>query len=270
MFPQVVKRIADFSISNGIRPQIITGGFWVRSSSKSIVALLERIGSVTFSYDRFHSEIDRSALMKQVGNLLDRNVSCAFQIVHDTKKPEFTEHFVAELEKTFGIDVPYHIAPLSPVGRAGVVNPPSTSEMFDTSMPCITATWPVISYTGNIVACCNQEAVDAVSPPPHLLLGDVASSSHADVIAQLESRAELRAVRGCGPISFVNSITRLSQNYCHSCLTFEASSRSKTAIEEIASSPLCQAVSNYLPAIAQSAAETEIGNVSKYVRQERE
>jgi hypothetical protein len=87
--------------------------------------------------------------------------------------------------------------------------------------PCAMAAWPVVTDDGTITACCNQDVVDGVARPDHLLLGHAARHGWPEVSERTRSSPVLRMVRTLGPRGLdaraAAAEARPLADYCGSC-----------------------------------------------------
>lgn len=195
-----VERLAKTARGWGAAPHLITGGYF--ANSRALPRLLEgplrQMSTVTFSWDRFHAEflaVDR--LKRAIRWMHDRGIEAAVQFTR-TVAPDDT---LAELRATFPA-LRILTTDLVHLGRAADSGL-TTKAHGNADVPCIVASWPVISYFGHITACCNQDLVDArpADVPEHLLLGRVATSSWDEVVARRADSALLAHVETLGPAS---------------------------------------------------------------------
>jgi pyruvate-formate lyase-activating enzyme len=216
----LLRRLAGQARAVGARVYVITGGYWVARPPRAVQDALEAVDILTFSYDRFHApEVPRPALFDAIAEARRRGISVAIQTVRDPAAPEFTDEFLADVGARFDGDVPVFVSGLSPYGRAHELGRGSVDDSGH-DCPCLVASWPVIAYTGWIVACCQHEVVDSISPPRHLVLGRLGANSYPEIAAANLSRASLRAVRSLGPAVFCSGGAPTGA-YCAPCLAHQ-------------------------------------------------
>ncbi|WP_237104342.1 hypothetical protein, partial [Nonomuraea sp. MG754425] len=96
-------------------------------------------------------------------------------------------------------------------GRVGVVAP----------APCGMAAWPLVTYDGTVLACCNESLV-AAARPPHLVLGHADRDPWPVLRRRQLDRPLTRAIRMFGPrhtlARFGPPETPPGAGYCEVCV----------------------------------------------------
>src|SRR5579884_3220275 len=127
----------------------------------------------------------------------------------------------ADIRRTFNDRVPAYVAPVNAVGRARewLEEREHYAPLDIAPQPCGLATWPVMTYDGTIIACCNQEVVDG-PVPPHLRLGHSLEDDWTTISGRLLQSNLLRAIRVFGPEYIANrhSAGKVDcDGYCSTC-----------------------------------------------------
>lgn len=222
--PQLVVDIAEQAHVVGTRICLGSGMFFARypKVSKPIQRAIDAVDIMTVSIDAFHErEVPRSAVFHVVHSLLDQGKAIHFQIVGLDEDDPYLVDVTNDIRGHFGERVPSLICKIGPKGRAtrwlkpALETPSEEIEAFG----CGSAAWPVVSYDGTIVACCNQDVVDGPRPP-HLQLGDAATDDWEVVRQRLLTSAMQRALRLYGPEYITDrygSSKLTCDGYCSTC-----------------------------------------------------
>ncbi len=232
LHPALVTRLAAKARQFRARTHLISSGFFGKSArlAPALDTLLSRyIDGITFSWDVFHSEfLDFHHLCRAVKWCQERGLSVSIQ---HTYVPTADDPFVA----CFGRElpgVPVFSSPLTRVGRAADNNlvplaratgdatrdaDPGDNQSADS--PCLVASWPVISYYGQIVACCNQSIIDAEpdAVPAHLKLGTVFEDTWSDISARRAIHPTLDVIETRGPQACYAGQDRPQRSQCDAC-----------------------------------------------------
>lgn len=201
--PSLVKWIAQHARALGVRTQVLTGGFWAPHPTEHVRDALSSVDLVTISFDSFHAqEIDVEAFLGGLEYLKSINVGVAVQFTHNPENYEFTQEVLGAVGERFHGHIPVYLAHLASVGRWSKPDTSTSADISNRTVGCIKASWPVVSYTGWILGCCDQEVCDSENPPSHLVLGHVNTANWPQVKRRHSERFSLAAVRACGPRVF--------------------------------------------------------------------
>ncbi len=201
--PGVVKWIAEHARALGVRAQVLTGGFWAPHPTEPVRDALASLDLVTVSFDSFHAqEVEVEAFLGGIDFLRSISVGVAVQFTHNPAQPEFTAQVLEAIGERFHGAVPVYMAHLTSVGRWSEADASAVGGASRRAVGCVKATWPVVSYTGWILGCCDQDVCDSKSPPSHLVLGHVDTATWPQVRRRHSERFALAAVRTCGPRVF--------------------------------------------------------------------
>lgn len=225
LHPALVTRLAASARQFGARTHLISSGFFGKSArlAPALDTLLSRyIDGVTFSWDIFHSEfLEFSHLCRAVRWCQERGLSVSIQ---HTYVPAADDPFVACFSRELP-GVPVFSSPLTRVGRAAdndLVPLARNNDDHSNSggdSPCLVASWPVISYYGQIVACCNQSIIDAEpdAVPAHLKLGTVFEDTWSDISARRATHPTLDVIETRGPRACYGDQDPPQRSQCGAC-----------------------------------------------------
>ena len=105
-------------------------------------------------------------------------------------------------------------------------------------MPCVFAAWPVVTFDGRVVGCCQQHVVDGPAPS-HLRLGRAPDVGWPAVARAVRERAALRGLRTFGPEVLARQAgAELStRGYCGTCAALDGDQRVVIALDELTRRP---------------------------------
>ncbi|NMM00338.1 radical SAM protein [Paraburkholderia sp. RP-4-7] len=218
--PKLVSQLSHHARSAGCTVCVATGMFFARSPSvpRLIQTALTEVDIVTASIDEFHErEVSRASVFRAVHWLLNQGKFVHFQTVTDDPASIYLRELLTDVKAHFGGEVPVFVGKLSPVGRAAAWMRPTSKSCPSDSGGCGMASWPVVTYSGAIAACCNQDVVNGPIPA-HLQVGHAAYNSWSDVCAAFSSSATIRAIRVYGPhtLAFAAPLSG-ETTYCETC-----------------------------------------------------
>jgi hypothetical protein len=192
----------------------ISGGYFLRNIplSPGILETIGRLDSLSISWDRYHQEFMEEAQL--LAGL------CVLQATGVQLSIQFAYHDQLEMEdakrKFEGFPIFF-----SPIANAGRANDNDLAAHFGVGadVPCRSAAWPVISYNGQIVSCCNQDIIDAepANVPAHLLLGTIWDSSWSEVVSRRRTCATITQIETLGPASLSEDCTFTLLPQCVAC-----------------------------------------------------
>lgn len=220
--PKLVSDIANHGSAIGATSVVISGMYFARSKSvpKSVWDALLSVDHLVASIDIFHeAEVSRLAVFDTLGQLLDAGQDISLQVAGTGPDDPYLADLTTHARDFFDDRVPMFVVGLSPVGRAAGWMTTSICEDVEIApTPCDVASWPVLSFDGTIVACCNQAVLDNPSGYRHLVVGQAGKDSWPLVAERLASRRLLRSIRVVGPEVTLKSVFGGScSGYCGSC-----------------------------------------------------
>lgn len=229
LHPELVTKLAIRARSFGARTHLISSGFFGKSSRLSPVldTLLSRyIDGISFSWDIFHERfLEFAHLRRAVQWSQERGLAVSIQ---HTRVAGAEDPSAARFRHDLP-GIPVFSSPLTRVGRAAdndlVPLARQTESGGDT--PCLVASWPVISYYGQIVACCNQTIIDAEPDqvPEHLGLGTVFEHTWEQVCERRSGRATLDIIETHGPRECLARAPEPGRSPCDECRALPAQAR---------------------------------------------
>ncbi|MEV4599883.1 radical SAM protein [Amycolatopsis sp. NPDC049253] len=223
---ELVAEAAEAARVAGTRTAVLTGAFFLRG--KEVPLAIRRafaaVDHVSLSLDVFHErEVGRAEVFGLLRELLDAGVATSLHVVGTGDDDPYLADVIADVTAHFGVDVPMLVGTVRPLGRAADWAKPAGRPPAQVS-PCAMAAWPVCTVDGRITACCNQDVVDGRARPAHLGLGDLATTSWAEVTERLESPV-LRSIRTVGPGYLAGCA-----GGCGTCLKLDASALARAEL----------------------------------------
>jgi pyruvate-formate lyase-activating enzyme len=240
--PGLVRMIADRVGTAGTKVVLGSGFFFANAlkPSKPIQRALDAVDHVTVSIDVFHEkEVPRANVFRVVKELLRRKKSVSFQIVGFNESDPYLVDVTREIELTFGTEVPALVGKIGPRGRGKRLL--GQDEEQDEQMGrCAAAAWPVVTYDGTVVACCNYDVVGSMRSP-HLVLGHAGTDSWSSIRDRALSSPALRAIRLYGPMEIARVQAGSSsgcRGYCSTCRSLSKSDNLESVARRMLSGPV--------------------------------
>lgn len=247
--PQLVADLADRAHAVGARVALISGMFFARQGATppAIERALARVDHLTASLDRFHErEVPRGAVLRALRAQIDAGRQVSLQVVGLGPDDSYLAEVTAEARRALGDRAPLLVSAVGAVGRAADWLPPERADATDDAGPCAMAAWPVVSFDGTVVACCNQGVVDGPAPP-HLRLGHAATDGWPAIRARLLDRPLLRAIRTLGPCEL--AARRGARGPCAACATLSDAEAPAVAAAAFAARPGARALERSVAAL---------------------
>ncbi len=247
-----VADVAGRAAGHGVASYLLSGMFFARRG-RVPTAISEAIASVDHfaaSLDVFHEEeVPRTAVLEFLAALAADGRQVSLQVVGRDDDDPYLADVVADVERVLGRAVPVLVGHVAPVGRAAEWMSVPSPAVPDggaggaggagpgavPASPCELATWPVVRHDGRVVACVNEEAVEAEPTPPHLFVGDATHEPWSVIVRRLRNREVLRAIRTVGPERLAPGACAAGQ--CRTCLSLPASLSSAPDLAEHVVSP---------------------------------
>jgi len=200
--PRLVRELARRCHQAGARVELLSGAFFLRGGTipRRIREAVGELDHLAVSIDRFHeAEVPRAAVLGLLAELAAAGMDVSVQLTGEGEGDPYLDEAIADVRARLGDRVPMFVGLLGPGGRAADWLPPAPPPSSPpVAYGCDAASWPVVSFDGRVVACCNQEAVDGPTPE-HLLLGHVATDGWPVLRRRALRLASLRAIRTYGP-----------------------------------------------------------------------
>jgi organic radical activating enzyme len=218
--PRLVRELAELAAVSGTRTALLSGMFFAACgrTPAAIRRALEPLDHVSASIDRFHErEVPRNAVLSALRSLLDDGKQVSVHLTGEHLEDPYLDRVIAEIRDRLDDRCPIYVALVAPVGRA--------ADWLDAehapgggAEPCRMASWPVVSFDGAVIACCNQAAIDGPTPE-HLRLGDAAVDDWSVIVRRSRESSMLRAIRTFGPRWIAeNDGAGTCSGYCETCL----------------------------------------------------
>lgn len=247
--PLLVRELAESARRSGTRSYLLSGLYFARTGRPVPRALRAAIGAVDHfaaSLDRFHErEVSRRAAFRVLHEIRSWGTSVSLQITGDDA---YVADLVGAARKEFADQVPMLVAPLRPVGRARTLPDPVSGSVPGGDggtagpSPCEMAAWPLVTYDGTVLACCNENLVGAVRPP-HLVLGHAGTDPWPVLRRRHLDSPLIRAIRTFGP-NYVS--TGAASGYCGVCVTLHRDPGLGERLATLLDSPIESAVRGLL------------------------
>jgi pyruvate-formate lyase-activating enzyme len=222
--PRLVRQLAEAAHQAGARVVLASGMFFARQPAvpQLIARAIDGCDHFAVSLDVFHEQqVPRASVFRVVKELVDRNHDVSFLVVGLNNEDPYLADAIGDIRTTFNDRVPILVGLVGAVGRAkdwmGAPEPPPHGDTGP--FPCDLASWPVVTYDGTVVACCNQRVVDG-PVPAHLRLGHTSTDGWAVLKERYLSSPMMRAIRLFGPqyiASHYGSGTVGCDGYCATC-----------------------------------------------------
>lgn len=232
--PRLVYQLTELCHAVGSRVCLLSGMFFARHLKvpRLIEQALGRADHFVASLDIFHEQqVSRAAVFRVLQQRLAAGQDVSLQVVGLDERDPYLRDITSSVRETFADRVPVLVSSVQPLGRGvqtiqGVqqlapqgVDAISSFAAFGPS-PCAMAAWPVVTYNGAIVGCCNQHVVDGKAAP-HLQFGHIATDDWPAVRERYLNSVLLRALRVFGPAYTNNHFgcgKIVSDGYCATCL----------------------------------------------------
>lgn len=210
--PALVRDLATAARERGTRSYVLSGMYFARGRAALPGRLREAVDAVDHfaaSLDEFHErEVAREHVFAVLEELLQAGKDCSLQVVGRGAGDEYLEGLLEAVHDRFGPALPVLVGTVGAAGRAREWLPPpqlraQAAERSEAAAaladPCTLANWPLVGYDGTVLACCHQEVLDAVRPPPHLVLGHARDDGWAALRERYLGSPLLRGLRTFGP-----------------------------------------------------------------------
>jgi len=249
--PRLVTKLTQRAHAAGSKVYLISGMFFARQPRipAPIADAIDGVDHFAASLDVFHEQqVPRAAVFSVIRALLDRGKDVSFQVVGRDEDDPYLSEVTADICRTFQRRVPVVVSSIGPVGRARdwLEGSRTSTEATVEPFPCPMATWPVVSFDGTVVACCNQDAVDGRAPA-HLRLGTAAQDSWRQIRERSLTSPMLRAIRVYGPEFLAarygsSPSTSSPEGYCATCHRLSADTQLRADVERIVARPTTSVV----------------------------
>jgi pyruvate-formate lyase-activating enzyme len=222
--PELVRRLAERAREVGTRSTVLSGVFFATSGHipRAIKEAIEAVDHFSVSIDMFHErEVPRADVFRVLDAVLCAGTDVSVHVVGQGAADPYLESVIDDVQRAFGGRVPMLVNAVSSFGRARawLTRGRRAAPLDVDANPCAMAAWPVVGFNGTIVACGNDDALDAV--PAHLRLGHADTDSWATVRARCLAGSMVRAIRLFGPEYIADRFReggRGCDGYCKTCM----------------------------------------------------
>lgn len=242
--PRLVRTLTDSAHAAGTKVVLASGMFFAREPKvPSLIAhAIADIDHFTVSLDIFHEQqVPRAGVFRVIHEFIERGKDASFLVTGLNEEDPYLLALIDDIRQTFDDRVPVLAAVVKPVGRAQkwMDGHAPMREADLGPMPCDLAAWPVITYDGTAVACCNQHVIDG-PPPPHLRLGHASTDGWASLRERYLRSSMLRAIRVFGPEHIARRYSEGKigcDGYCSTCYRLSDDPETAQRIEPVMARP---------------------------------
>lgn len=229
--PDLVHDVVASAHAVGAKVALITGLYFARADGripKRLLDALLAVDHVVASQDIFHEiQVPRDHAFATMRTIVEAGQDTSFQVVGRGGADPYLADVTSQIRRDFDDAVPALVAQLGSVGRAKDFLTESFGHRDEqpAAAPCSVAAWPVVTFNGSIVACCQQQIVDGPAPA-HLALGTAPETGWPTVARLVRERATLRALRTVGPevVAHEAGLPASPRGYCGSCADLSSDS----------------------------------------------
>ncbi len=262
--PRLVRTIIEMCHAVGARVCLLSGMFFARENSISpqLDQTIAMVDHFTASLDIFHEQqVSRSAVLRVLRTIVDRGQDVSIQITGLNEDDPYLHEATSNIREYFADQVPMLVTYVKPVGRGkqwfstqqitkrkNTTQPVRVPVAAATPTPCSVASWPVVTFNGSIVGCCNQDLVDG-QVAPHLQLGHVETDDWPSVRERYLRSALMRAIRIFGPeytMERYGSGKEVCDGYCSTCFKLSQDPEITTNLQPILARPTMKFVEEKL------------------------
>jgi organic radical activating enzyme len=242
--PELVLAVVAAAHAAGSQVALITGLYFARRDGRippHLLRVLLAVDHVVASQDKFHeAQVPREAAFATVAALREAGQELSFQVVGTGQADPYLAVITEQIRREFADQVPALVAPLGSVGRASGWSGGGAQHRDEqpVALPCTVAAWPVVTFDGTIVACCQQRVVDGPAPA-HLRLGRAPGDGWPQIARAVRERAALRAIRTFGPevLASESGIGLSPDGYCGTCASLGGSDAVTIAVGALTARP---------------------------------
>jgi len=257
--PRLVEELANRAHAVGTRVCMISGMFFARQPklAPAIDKAIANIDHFTASLDIFHErQVARSDVFRVLRQLVDRGQDVSLQVVGLDEHDPYLVEVTRDIERYFDGQVPALVAQVGAAGRAKEWLERHEQHLpADVApVPCGMAAWPVLTFDGTVVACCNQSVVDG-PVPPHLRLGHASVDDWATIRDKCLRSTMLRAIRVFGPpyIATKYGAGKVKcDGYCSTCYRLSDDAEIAEGLEPVMSRHTMHFVEQQVAALEQT------------------
>jgi hypothetical protein len=200
----LVRDLAVSARSAGCRSYLLSGMYFARGGRPipaGVRRALSTVDHLAMSLDEFHErEVSRREVFDAVHRVRDLVPHLSFQLTGRGEDDPYLERLVGDVRREFHDTIPVLVGIVSPVGRAAqwLAHRPAPLPSAVGADPCDRAPWPLVTYDGTMLGCCNQDLVERVKPA-HLIVGDAGTETWPQLRARFLADPMLRTIRSLGP-----------------------------------------------------------------------
>jgi organic radical activating enzyme len=244
--PRLVRDLTERAHAVGTRVVLASGMFFARLPvvPPTLDRAIREVDHFTASLDVYHEkQVPRAEVFRAIHVLLDRGQDVSFMVVGLTEDDPYLVDVVADIRRSFDDRVPALVGLVGAVGRARdwlAAGPDEPALSAVEALPCDLAAWPVVTYDGTVVACCNQAVVDG-PVPAHLRLGRAAEDDWPSLRQRYSESPTLRAIRTFGPLYVADRYsggTVACDGFCSTCMRLSDAPEIAERLEPVMARPV--------------------------------
>jgi pyruvate-formate lyase-activating enzyme len=201
----LVRELAITARAAGCRSYLLSGMYFARGGHRipeGIRRTLSTVDHLAMSLDEFHErEVSRREVFDAVHRIRDLVPHVSFQLTGRGDDDPYLEGLVHDVRREFDDAIPILVGLVHPVGRAAqwLAHRPAPLPAPPAGVdPCDRAGWPLVTYDGTMLGCCNQDLVERARPA-HLIVGHARAETWPELRARFLTDPMLRTVRSLGP-----------------------------------------------------------------------
>lgn len=224
--PALVRSLVSRAAKAGTSTYLMSGMFFASEGRipQPVRQAIAGLAHFSASIDQYHEKfVPRKEIFKALASIRELGVSISIQSVSNGIEDAYFQDLLVGIEAYFGRSVPVFYLLLKPIGRAAEWFQPRSEKLESHAIaPCKVASWPAVSFDGQIYACCNQRVIEG-GQGEHLSIGDIAETDWRTVRARMLERPVLRVIRTLGPTSAaLLSGSPIGHGQCRTCSSIRA------------------------------------------------
>jgi organic radical activating enzyme len=196
-----LKKIVSFAGGRGLLISVTTNAFWAKTYEKALetLRLFPEIKTITMSTDAYHLDfIPLERLSNAISAAKDSDILYNLNVCTVSKEDKTYQDIMSYLEEVVS-DHSINTTITIPNGRAKKLANRSlyTMEKNPPQIPCISCSSPIITPTGEVLACCG--VIQAIKSENPLILGSLRNTNISNIFDKAEINPILHIIRIWGP-----------------------------------------------------------------------
>lgn len=222
--PELVTKLCNEAHRSNTKVVLYTGFFF--ASYPRIPYIIEKairqLDHLSISIDYYHEkQIGRKKIFDTLDRVLKLGPDISVSTTGINGDDPYLKNLLEDLKQKFGNTISVYVSYIEPVGRASQLVNITSNDHSDYKdgyfYGCKRCSWPVISFNGDIVACCNPDVVNK-KYPNHLFLGNICDMKWKDIREKVLTSNILKAIRTIGPKTISKDVLKMKPaSYCDTC-----------------------------------------------------